>query len=216
MLLWIPPFFFSWKFFISTFLASLLSRVLYQIQSCQLIFTEMCLFFFLIVIFQMRTLLKVCVRLPCLYLQIFLKLSPLRVLFTHKAARAVATQYSPSCEIDTFTISPCTSTNSRASFAFSIRNFIALSVAVEASVSRARCFLMRFGVGDGEGENGEVEVLEGFSAAVTASRSTMPSSERILEGCRCCCSIVWVNRRCWSSIGRVEGWVNASFSSIAL
>ena len=86
-----------------------------------------------------------------LYLSISLSLSLslLRALFAHKAVRAVATQYSPSCEIDTFTISPCTLTNSMASFALSICNFSALSVAVEASVSRARCFLMMLGVGDG-------------------------------------------------------------------
>lgn len=192
------PFFFFESFLFPLF-SRLLSIVLYQIQSCQLIFSLQCVPFVLsIVIFRMRTLLYVCVRLPCLYLQIFLKLSPLRVLFTHKAARAVATQYSPSCEIDTFTISPCTSTNSRASFAFSICNFSALSVAVEVSVSRARCFLMMLGVGEGEGEDGEVEVLEGFSAAVTASRFKMPSSERILEGgcvC-CCCSNGWAADRC--------------------
>jgi len=80
-----------------------------------------------------------------------------------------------------------------ASFALSICNFSALSVAIEISVSRAGCFLMRLGVGDGD-----VEVLGWFRAAVTALRSKMPSSERILEGdcvC-CCCSNGWAADRC--------------------
>lgn len=191
------PFFFLESFLFPLF-SRLLSIVLYQINLVNS-FSLQCVFFVLaIVIFECVEFYMRAVRLPCLYLEIFLKLSPLRVLFTHKAARAVATQYSPSCEIDTFTISPCTLTNSRASFAFSICNFSALSVAVEVSVSRAGCFLRVLGVGDGEGENGEVEVLEGFSAAVTASRSKMPSSERILEGgcvC-CCCSNGWAADRC--------------------